>query len=100
MTVSVTLWGTFASVSSWQFLFGIVMTTLIKWLHQQRRKARPQKDMTPMDKASLGLAALSLVLWSIWVYFRLDMRQPDKQNELLAAFLSLVCGVLWFPLLQ
>lgn len=47
----------------------------------------------PVDKTSLGSAALSLVLWSTWVYFRSDMRQPDKQNELLTAFLSLVCGM-------
>lgn len=49
--------------------------------------------MPVQDKTSLSSAALSLVLWSTWVYFRSDMRQPDKQNELLTAFLSLACGM-------
>lgn len=76
------------------FLFEAVMATMIKWLQEEWRKAGPQKDMMPVDKTSLGSAALSLVLWSTWVYFRSDMRQPDKQNELLTAFLSLACGMM------
>lgn len=43
-------------------------------------EGQAQEGHDPVDKASLGPAAL--VLQSTWVYFMSETRQPEKQNKL------------------
>lgn len=46
----------------------------------------------PCEQGSLGSRCSAVVLQSTWVHFMSDMRQSEKQNKLLSAFLS-SCGM-------